>query len=131
MESREEIGTHSTEVEIMDEAEKAPKGERLGPSDVLGVSFTVEELIVRLLKIAELSPNLPIFSSHNNHRGIALHHHAFVDRTKDYVSFTHLNDTDASFRSECNEGFGAVPLMHGAPENRLRGCRIIVDSAFR
>jgi hypothetical protein len=83
----------------MDEVEKAPKGERLGPSDVLGVSFTVEELIVRLVKIAELSPNLPIFSSHNNHRGIALHHHAFVDRTKDYVSFTHLNDTDASFRS--------------------------------
>jgi hypothetical protein len=83
----------------MDDAETAPQGERLGPSDVLGVSFTVEELIVRLVKIAELSPNLPIFSSHNKNRGIALHHHAFVDRTKDYVSFTHLNDTDILFRS--------------------------------
>ena len=92
-------GLECTRGSVMDDAEKAPKGERLGPSDVLGVSFTVEELIVRLAKIAELSPNLPIFSSHNNHKGIALHHHAFVDRTKDYVSFTHLNDTDAPFQS--------------------------------
>jgi len=63
----------------MDDSKKTPKGERLGPSDVMGVSFTVGELIVRL---SQLPAALPIFSGRNNHPGIALHHHAFVDPEK-------------------------------------------------
>jgi hypothetical protein len=51
-------------------------GERLGTSDVVGVSFTVGDLITRL---SGLNPNLRIFSGRNNQVGIALHHHAFVD----------------------------------------------------
>jgi hypothetical protein len=62
-------------------------GERLGPSDVMGVSFMVGELIIQLTK---LNPALPIVSGRNNQRGIAIHHHAFVDPSQDYISFTHL-----------------------------------------
>lgn len=65
----------------------APKGERLGPSDTIGVFFTVGDLIARL---ATLKPELKIFSGRNNQAGIALHHHSFVDPSKDYVSFTHI-----------------------------------------
>jgi len=65
----------------------APQGERLGPSDMAGVFFTVGELIIRL---SQLRLDLPIFSGRNNKKGIAMHHHAFVDPTKDYVSFTHI-----------------------------------------
>jgi hypothetical protein len=36
----------------------APQGERIGPSDPLGVAFTVGELIIHL---ARLNPDLPIF----------------------------------------------------------------------
>ena|SRR6266478_2237373 len=71
----------------MDDSKDVPKGERLGPSDVVGVSFTVGELIMRL---SRLSPDLPIFSGRNNKKGIGMHHHAFVDPSKDYISFTHL-----------------------------------------
>ena len=67
-----------------------PGGERLGPTDPLGVAFTVGELIAHL---SRLNPTLPVFSGRNDHRGIALHHHAFVDPSKDYVSFTHLNSS--------------------------------------
>jgi hypothetical protein len=66
---------------------KAPTGERLGHSDGLGVAFTVEDLIHRL---QALDPKTPIYCSQNNYRGIALHLHAFVDPTKDYLSFTRL-----------------------------------------
>lgn len=69
----------------------APQGERLGQSDVMGVSWTVGELI---LCLAKLNPELPIFSGRNNKRGIALHHHGFVDPSKDYVSFTHLETAE-------------------------------------
>lgn len=71
----------------------APQGEHLGQSDVIGVSYTVGELIMRLSK---LSPYLPIFSGRNNQVGIALHHHAFVDPSKDYVSFTHIEHSGAA-----------------------------------
>jgi len=67
--------------------ENEPKNERLGPSDPVGVCYTVRELIIRL---SRLNPDLPIFSGRNNSKGIALHHHAFIDPSKDYVSFTHL-----------------------------------------
>lgn len=62
-------------------------GERLGASDVLGVSFTVGELMATL---SRLNPKLIIVSGRNNERGIALHHHAFINPAMDYVSFTHL-----------------------------------------
>jgi hypothetical protein len=65
----------------------APKGEQLGPSDPLGASYTVGDLI-RCLR--RLNPELPIYSVRNNKLGIGLHHHAFVDSSKDYVSYTHL-----------------------------------------
>lgn len=65
----------------------APQGERLGPTDVLGVSYTVGELIIRL---SRLNPDLPVFSGRNNKRGIALHYHSFVDPHNDYVSYTHI-----------------------------------------
>jgi hypothetical protein len=66
----------------------APGNERLGATDVLGVSFTVGELIACL---SRLNPNLPIVSGRNNERGIALHNHAFIDPADDYISYTHLN----------------------------------------
>jgi hypothetical protein len=69
----------------------APQCERLGPSDPVGVVYTVGELIIRL---TELNPGLPIFSGRNNQRGIALHHHAFIDPSKDYVSFTHIEHAE-------------------------------------
>jgi len=65
----------------------APDGERLGPSDVIGVCLTVGELLTAL---SRLNPDLPVFSGRNRTRGIALHHHAFIDPSVDYVSFTHL-----------------------------------------
>jgi hypothetical protein len=67
---------------------KGREGEPLGVSDILGLSFTVGELLLRL---GELNPKLPIVSGRNNEIGIALHHHAFVNPSNDYVSFTQLN----------------------------------------
>jgi hypothetical protein len=66
--------------------------ERLGPSDTLGVAFTVNEIVLLLSRFSPdlLNRNLPIFSSRNDTQGIAFHHHAFVDSTKDYISFTHV-----------------------------------------
>ena len=63
--------------------------ERLGPSDGLGVAWTVGDLISRL---SNLDPTLPI-KSHIpgiDSNGIALAHHAFVDPSEDYVSFGYL-----------------------------------------
>ena len=70
-----------------------PEGERLGPTDPVGVAFTVGELIIHL---SRLKPELPIISGRNNQRGIALHHHAFVDPSKDYLSFTHIEHAETS-----------------------------------
>jgi hypothetical protein len=69
----------------------APHGERLGPSDVVGYASTVGEIILRL---ARLNPELPVFSGRNNKRGIAFHHHAYVDPSNDYVSYTHVEYAD-------------------------------------
>jgi len=74
----------------MDES-KVPKGERLGPSDIVGTFLTGGELIAGL---SALPADLPIFSGRNNHRGISLHRQALIDPTDDYVSFTHLQDPD-------------------------------------
>jgi hypothetical protein len=67
---------------------ESPDDKRLFPSDVIGVSFTVGELIA---KLSRLDAELPIVSGRNNEKGIALHHHAFVNPAMDYVSFKHLN----------------------------------------
>jgi hypothetical protein len=66
----------------------APQGERIGPSDVIGIANTVGELIAHLVRLNR--PDLPIFSGRTNERGIALHRHALVDPSLDYISFTHI-----------------------------------------
>ena len=73
---------------------KAPNSDvRLGPTDPLGIAFTVSELIARLVRIDR---DLPIVSGRNNERGIAFHLHTFVDPADDYISFTHLNSSPAA-----------------------------------
>jgi hypothetical protein len=67
---------------------KAPDQERLGPTDPLGTSFTVSQLMACLIR---LDRDLPIISGRNNEPGIALHLHTFVDPKEDYISFTHIN----------------------------------------
>jgi hypothetical protein len=66
----------------------APLGERIGPSDVVGIANTVGELIDCLVQLNRR--DLPIFSGLTNERGIALHRHALVDPLLDYISFTHI-----------------------------------------
>jgi hypothetical protein len=66
----------------------APQGERIGPSDLVGIANTVGELIAHLVRLNR--PDLPIFSGRTNERGMALHRHAMVDPSLDYVSFTHI-----------------------------------------
>lgn len=64
------------------------EGERLGPPEVVGVSFTVGELILRL---SQVNPALPIVSGRNNNAGIAIHQHDLIDPSKDFISFNHLD----------------------------------------
>lgn len=68
---------------------------RLGPTDPLGVSHTVAELIECLLR---LNRDLPIVSGRNNERGIALQLHTFVDPSDDYVTFTNVMFTQGEIR---------------------------------
>lgn len=73
---------------------KRPMDEvRLGPTDPLGVAFTVADLVACLIR---LDRDLPIVSGRNNEKGIALHLHTFVDPAEDYISFTHLNSSFAA-----------------------------------
>jgi hypothetical protein len=48
----------------------APEGERIGPSDPVGVANTLGELM--MIHLARLNPSLPIFSGLSKERGIAL-----------------------------------------------------------
>jgi hypothetical protein len=63
-----------------------PEGERLGSPDVVGVSFTVGELILRL---SQLNPALPVVSGWNNNAGIAIHQHNSINASMDFISFNH------------------------------------------
>jgi hypothetical protein len=71
-----------------DDAVQDQQEERLGSPEVVGVSFTVGELILRL---SQLSQALPIFSGRSNKAGIAIHQHDLIDSSKDYVSFNHFD----------------------------------------
>ncbi|MGA2535437.1 MAG: hypothetical protein ABSF53_05445 [Terracidiphilus sp.] len=62
--------------------------ERTGSPEVVGVSFTVGELILRL---SQLNPTLPIRSGRSNSPGIAIHEHDLIDSSKDFVSFNHFD----------------------------------------
>lgn len=67
----------------------APQGERIGPSDIVGIANTVGELIAHLTRLNR--PDLPIYSGRTNERGIALHRHALIDPSQDYISYTHIH----------------------------------------
>jgi hypothetical protein len=71
-----------------DTASETAQLERLGSPEVLGVSFSVGELILRL---SQLNPALPIVSGRSNNAGIAIHLHDLMDPSKDFVSFNHLD----------------------------------------
>jgi hypothetical protein len=62
--------------------------ERTGSPEVVGVSFTVGELILRL---SQLNPALPIISGRSKKPGIAIHEHDLIDSSRDFVSFNHFD----------------------------------------
>lgn len=70
------------------DAPQDAQDERIGSPEVVGVSFTVGELILRL---SQLNQALPIFSGRNNRAGIAIHQHDLIDPLRDFVSFNQLD----------------------------------------
>ena len=69
-------------------APQTEQQERTGSPEVVGVSFTVGELVLRL---SQLNPALPIISGRSKLPGIAIHEHDLIDSSKDFVSFNHFD----------------------------------------